>query len=189
MIPDQVEQLVELLPERVAVFRNGKGNCIEMARLATLLLPKVGVACYPLACDVLAMNAHAYADIQSAGHLVRASSWSVAALCSSHDGKPNASEPHRRSGFGGHLVVAGDDWFLDLTVMQFSRPDRGIPIKAPIAGPRDNTTDGVQYRAESGAVIQYGWQPKVKKWRNTPAWRGAIDTELIDTLVQKIKGA
>lgn len=191
--PPEVDAFVDLLPScfpLVKGLKGWKGRCIEACRLATALLPKIGVPCKALACDVNAVNAKAF-ELMTAGVPVSqwpksTDAWWVAIRCDYPSSGANFQEPDRRRGFGGHLVVVGEDWFLDLTAQQLHRPQYGILVRHPLTGPYDPAERGVEHLLDRGGRVHWYWRPEVKRWRTTPAWRQDVSRDLIKAMATAV---
>lgn len=191
-LPPEAEALVETLPDSFATtigIEGLKGRCVEASRIAVAVLSKMGTSCRAMACDADALNAAAeaarLADTPSNEWPVDA--YSVGMRCDDTVTGRNFHEPARRRGFAGHLVVVGDDWFVDLTAAQLSRPDRGIVIPGAMAGPYVPGDTGVQCLLGDGAALRYFWRPEIAHWRTTPAWRQDIPPLLMDAAIRAIR--
>lgn len=191
-LPLVVEALVEALPDDFATtvgIQGRKGRCIEAVRIVTAILPRMGVPCRPLACDVRAAGSLA---LDLLARRVPPARWPdqariVEVECDAEVSGASFQEPNRRKGFGGHLVVVGDDWFLDVTAPQFHRPDRGIHVPGALSGPYDPADDGVEHSLDEGGLIRWLWRPEVARWRRTPAWRQDIPHHSAETLSAAIR--
>lgn len=201
--PPEVYRFVELLPDDFALVGDGeapvtgrpprrRGRCIEAARLMVSVMSRLHVPAKALACDVVVLNgaarqaAEAHIDIGD----WPPDAWSCGAQCAEPSPGANISEPYRRLGFGGHLVVAGEGWFVDLTVAQFDRPEHGITIAADagLVGAYDPTAAGARCELPRDAQISWIWRAKHKAWRTTPAWRQDVSRPLALTMAERIRG-
>lgn len=195
MIPPEVTRLVEILPAGFAVTKeNGRGRCIEAARLATAVLRRAGVGARPMACDVVAFNADALALFDQGVPITDwpPTAWTRGASCDHDHPGPNLSEPYRRVNPGGHLVVAStvdDTWFVDLTVQQYHCPEQGIVIEAAIAADEvDWDHGGIRWPLSTGGAVEWYWRPQIKAFRTTPAWRQDVDHGLVAKMAALVKG-
>lgn len=189
--PPEVRAFVASLPDDWATvigLQGEKGNCIESARLATTVLPKLGVPCTAMACDVIVSNRSASDLIDHGVPLADwpPGAWSVGVDCDYQSPGASFQEPERRRGFGGHLVVVGDGWFLDATAPQFARPRQGIVVLAALVGPYDPEVPSATYDLPRGGTYSWRWRPEVKRWRTTPAWRQDISRQLLDAMTDAI---
>lgn len=87
-------------------------------------------------------------------------------------------DPADRHGWNGHLVVIAERrWFLDYSLDQASRPDRGIIIAEPIVVAVDErflrSKGDVGLFIRRGDVgIQYSTAPEKRGYKLSPNWSG-----------------
>lgn len=196
--PPELHAFLALLPDDFAMVEahetldgRRKGRCVEATRLAVAVLQAVGLDARPLACDVMAANARAVPLLLD--HVpVRSWSpgaWSTGSKCDDPPAQANLQEPTRRRGFAGHLLVAGDTWFCDLTAEQFHRPSKRIVVPGPVVGPYQPGEYGTVMQLENGANLTWVWRPEVKAYRTVPAWRQDVPRDLLNLVVQRVRDA
>ena len=181
-VPAEVEHLVAVLPEGWAVTTetpdgSARGRCIESTRLALAVLAELGVGCRPMACEVMVFNQAAWERYQARTPKADwpAGCWSVGVAVEGGETGGSLTEPYRRPGWAGHLVVHGGHWFADFTAEQFHRPAHGITMTGAVVAPVDPEAVGVQAEMETGGTVAtWWWRPEVRGYRTTPAWRQDI---------------
>lgn len=193
MTPDDlkvIEALVAIWPDNLSRNpQNDRGTCVETTKFAGAALTALGVANRPWPCEVWAGNAKAV-ELAKAGVTVDAwppDAWSIGILpeaASLMDRQPTKSGSAQ---FHGHLVIAGDDWMLDLTAPQFSRPDKGIAIDgASLAWGTpplfDEKPTILVHDLPDGGIVQYRSRLELASWRRTEAWRQVTPPTLIDRI-------
>lgn len=182
-VPPEVDALVAFMPDDFAIVRQTpagpKGRCIEATRIGVAFLRAAGVECWPMACEVQALNPLARRLTEQGVPIALwpDDAWSVGVRIEEVPGD-SADEPHRRVGFSCHVVIRGPGWFCDLTAPQLHRPDRGIHVPGAIAGPAGDDR-GVEVTMSDGSVIRWFWRPDFRRYRNTPAWRQDVPHELV----------
>lgn len=201
LVNDQplIDAFVETYPDGLSV-EGGRGTCIETSKVAVAVLGRLGVACKAVAADVGAFNASAWLAYQAGVPFEEwpKGAYSVGVGCGIQEidetSLASAQEPHRTSGFVGHVVVVGDDWLLDMTAPQLHRPDHGIIVVGPVlVGPVPGIGGKDPYSVDlavAGSMtrISYVTRPEIKRYRTSPAWRN--DTgfrEAVDTLVERTR--
>ncbi len=181
--PKLVHALAEATPEDWGVnAEDGLGRCIEASKYATLLFRSERIDCQAIAADALAFNALGIKlmDANVPMDSWPDAAWSVGLECERVVQANSTNEPGRKRGFGGHVVVVGADWFLDLTAIQLARPKKLIIIPGAIVGPyRPGDTGWVRRDLPVGGALQYRFRPEFKSWRTTHAWRANPDREYL----------
>lgn len=175
--------VVDVWPDDAHTVHDARGTCIESVRMVLPVLGRLGVACKPLPCAVWAGNQLAWQLFQAG---VRVADWPPEA----HSVGVDPDQGHRRGerGWNGHLVVAGDDWLLDLTAPQLHRPDRGVNVRGAVlatdtpAPPRDRP---LVLGADDTTLI-YTPRPELARWRVTDAWRQDVPADLTAAIVQRV---
>lgn len=191
-LPPEARALVETFPDgwaTVVGFQGVMGRCVESSRLIVAVLTQMKVPCKPLACDTDALNDIAVEQML-AGNLAAdwpVDAWVVSTRCDARTSGASYDEPEREAGFGGHLVVVGTDWFLDVTAGQMERRPRRIFVKDTIAGPYDPADDGVDVALARGGRLRYFWRPEIRHFRSLPAWRQDLHPLHIETAARAVR--
>jgi len=172
----------------------GTGTCIEVSRLLVDTLRRLGISeAKAVAVDVVFGNAAAK-GLQG----VPMDEWPPDAhTCGAGVGYQmlaagSTTEPGRRKGFVGHVVVVGDDWMVDMTAQQFHRPDRGIIIEGPVCTGSVPGIGSKHHHELELALPEGGWclyvtRPEVKSYRTSNAWRSEVGlADTIDVLVAAV---
>lgn len=183
--PPAVTALAAATPEGWGVNKDdGLGRCIEAAKYATLLLRGEGVECRAMACDLVTFNATGLVFFEAGAPMSTwpDEAWSVGLECDRVVAANSKLESGRRKGFGGHVVVVGEGWFLDLTAIQVARPRKLIVIPGPIVGPYTAEPGWVRCNLPLGGIAQYRFRPEFKSWRTTHAWRSDPDRDYLATM-------
>lgn len=194
LIPAEVSALVRLLPDDFATTINPidgrrRGRCVEACRIVRAVLGQLGVQTRPMACDVMAANAQAVELInqglpaQSWG----VGAWSIGCCCDSTRPAPISDEPARKRGFGGHLVLVGDGWFVDLTAQQFHRPELGIVVASALVGRWHEDQVAAELDLPRGGLLRWLWRPEIRSYRTVPAWRQDVGSEDTRNLVAAVR--
>lgn len=186
-----LRSFVRSWPENTFAVARG-GTCIETTRAAVAVLRRLRLDARPLPVAVHAVNARA-----ELLHVRRvpveqwpSDAWSVGIVDLGVQSYDSLDEPSRRTGWAGHLIVAGPDWLLDLTAQQFSRPDHDLHIDGAMLGLSlrfDPTREGTRVALPRGGAIRYLPQPWHKAWRSTPAWRQDIDPRRLAAFVEVVR--
>lgn len=158
--------------------------CIQTTRHVVLAFRKAGVPdVRPLPCALYLFNAPATAYVMTGTELPGAVRVEVT---------PEAKGKTRR-GWWGHLVVDHPDFLLDLVLpgVIASTGAKGFDDVTAFCGEKGNTlvdVDGTWMAlTDRGQCFRYQPRPELSSWRNTSAWRGGDDLEVIDNLAQHIK--
>ena len=117
-LPEELPMLVESLAQvwmLGAAPKVVQNACVAGARFAVEYLRRVGVEAWATQVDALALDEQSYQDVLAKRN---PTGWSVGAL--SLTTVPNT--------WNGHVVVETQDWFIDLTAGQMSRPHKEITI-------------------------------------------------------------
>jgi hypothetical protein len=181
-------------PEGAALDpENGRGLCIESTKFMISALRRLQVDAKAMAVDVWAGNADAVAHRPEPMDTWPPTAFSIGSVCATGAGGPEIrAEPHRRGSFMGHLVIVGDDWLVDLTAEQFSRPQFGVHVNGgvcayPIPGVGAKDPFEVQMSLPAGGQLIYQTRPEVKSWRTVPAWRDETGEKAVaDEVVRRV---
>lgn len=169
--------------------------CIAAARITTIALTRLGVpgaravACQfdavtPATLEMLesasarGIGPHEFSDTEKDEWSRRGAVW--VSLVDESPGR----------GYSGHVVtLLGDDWLIDPTLTQASRPERGMPLGPIAIRLEGDPSDAVSVQLRSGATILYQLDPARTDFRAAPDWREVPRMSgTINRVVQRLRG-
>ena len=161
-IRELVDDWDEFWPGRVI-----PNHCIFAAGVVDQVLRDAGhSAPRVVACDMLAANAQAIGLINRQVPITEwpPGAWSVGAA---HDSNYNGRD------YNGHVVAIAGHWLIDLSIGQFSRPDRNIHIAGPLAVDMsaDPEADIIEVDLPRRGSLGWTLRPDRKGWRKSLDWK------------------
>jgi hypothetical protein len=155
-------------------------HCINGTRIAVDVLTELGVRCRPVSVDVRVYNRFAV-ELYTAGVPIR--QWPV------HAHSIGTDLDNERSGqWGGHLIVEGDGWLLDVSARQFHRPglvevDRPLMIEGML--PRRGNAVFTDCHGQAWVIRR---TPTNDGWRRAPGWRRrGVNREAAATMLERVR--
>jgi hypothetical protein len=130
MIQEELEVLEEVQKQWVSWRRKNniqKNSCILACNFARQMLIRLGVEHQVLPVGTTVFNRKGWEMFGIPANRLPDDAWTV-----------HCSSQTTGSGFGGHTVIHTENYFLDLTALQFSRPDHEIFVGETLLVPLKN---------------------------------------------------
>lgn len=156
-------------------------SCIASVRILTEVLGYFGHASEPLPCTTLVFNARGH-EMANLG--VPVGEWPEEAHSIGAVGT-GVVRPET-NGWDGHLIaIVEDQWLVDPSLDQFSRPERDITTYPVVldARPWTDRSKPCQWGRPDGQVLVYQAMQTPGRWRNAPDWCGRENLRLFRTAI------
>jgi hypothetical protein len=148
-------------------------HCINGARVAVRALEQLGVKAKPVSVRLMFANAAARALIEAEVPVEEwpTEAWSVGVA-------PGATAPPRAGRWGGHLMVEGDGWTLDVSFDQMARPGR-LVTEGPLVAALNLPDEGwVVFDDVLGQRLLLATWRANNGWRDASGWKNLHPTEV-----------
>jgi hypothetical protein len=168
MVQEELKVLEQVTKQWVLWRKNNniqKNSCILACNLAHQLLVRLGVEHEVLPVGTTVFNRKGWEMFGTAVNQLPDDAWTV-----------HCSSQTTGSGFGGHTVIHTENYFLDLTALQFSRPEHEIFIGETLIVP-----------LEKMEVFERGSQPHAVHlaFRTNKFWTFPIGSGLYSYYLEK----
>lgn len=170
-------------------------SCVLASKVATEVLNYFGVPCEEVAVSAFAMNEKMHEHFKDgvAPENWDDDAWSVGVAPDERAGLHPTKGVDKRDplGFAGHLIVSTKHHLLDLSALQFHRPERQIFVDGPLLALHDATTlvraGGRSYlrlTLQEGFIFYEPFQTNIYKKSND--WRKNY-TSIVGTVIRRLK--
>lgn len=157
----------------------GGGSCLNATAIGIRVLARRLVIARPVICDINVMNREASVQLMDGFGVA---DWPVEA---------HSVGIYQRDGVSGevdgHALIELPEGFIDLSVTQFSRPDRGIHVSEPIWVSKDSVTDSGMYLTglgDEGICLVSNVVPMPARVQNARGFQidGHSNSEVVDAI-------
>ncbi len=155
-------------------FPFDRSHCINGARCAISVLGKLGVKARPVSVGLAFFNRFAW-DLFSAGIPVPEwpkHAWSIGI---------NSNDDDANGRWGGHLMVEGDGFTIDVSCRQFDRPGLLVVDEGWLFPPIPPIPQVAELTDELGQRLMVWRTPENSGWRHATGWK-RLHTEQVTEL-------